>query len=192
MRKYLSNNNGRKTCNFRLRNPVVFDSSGPIGLRENALGCHNSPQWSFRLAVAAFPGAASAAAKAQTVIIFPGGSIDAAGHITNTGRPASWWVDPFEPKSMWVDILMKKYLLLALMVLGILIPASAQTIFNCTSGFVTANTTCGVGYNGTGGYEFQFAQDPNGVISGTAANLIPGRRRWRRSVRVWAHLSNPS
>ena len=64
-------------------------------------------------------------------------------------------------------------LLLALIALGGLIPASAQTIFNCSSGFVTANTTCGVGYNGTGGYEFQFAQDPNGVMLGTAANLIP-------------------
>ena len=70
-------------------------------------------------------------------------------------------------------MLMKRCLLLALIVLGILIPASAQTIFNCSSGFVTANTTCGVGYNGTGGYQFQFAQDPNGVILGTAANLIP-------------------
>ena len=53
------------------------------------------------------------------------------------------------------------------------LPAFGQTIFNCSSGFVTANTTCGVGYNGTGGYQFQFAQDPNGVILGTAANLIP-------------------
>jgi Chitobiase/beta-hexosaminidase C-terminal domain len=67
--------------------------------------------------------------------------------------------------------IIKRALVLAFLLLGL--PAFGQTIFNCSSGFVTANTTCGVGYNGTGGYQFQFAQDPTGVILGTAANLIP-------------------
>jgi hypothetical protein len=65
---------------FQLRNPVVSDSSGPIGLGEKASAVASRP-WYFRLAMAAFPGPANAA-KAQAVIIFPSGSIGATGRIT--------------------------------------------------------------------------------------------------------------
>ena len=99
------------------------------------------------------------AAKAQMVINFPSGFTGA---------------NPFDSKSIWMDMLTKRYLFLALIALGFLFPASAQVI-NCPSGFASSGS-CGVSFIGTGCQAFAVVGRPNGsypVLSGSKVELIP-------------------
>jgi hypothetical protein len=99
------------------------------------------------------------AAKAQTVIDFPSGFTGA---------------DPFGSKSISMDILMKRYLFLALIALGFLLPTSAQVI-NCPSGFASSGS-CGVSFIGGSGQAFAVVGTPSGstpALSGSQVDLIP-------------------
>ena len=92
----------------------------------------------------------------------------------DTGRSASWRINPFDSKSIWMDMLTKRYLFLALIALGFLFPASAQVI-NCPSGFASSGS-CGVSFIGSGGQAFAVVGSPNGsnpALSGSQVDLIP-------------------
>jgi len=74
-------------------------------------------------------------------------------------------------KSRWMGILMKRCLFLALIAMGVLIPASAQTtVFNCSS---WANTgTCGANTSYIG-QAFGFNGNGPPTVSGTQILLMP-------------------
>jgi hypothetical protein len=93
--------------------------------------------------------------------------------IYNTGKSASWRSDPFGSKSMWVDTLMKRYLFLALIAFGFLLPASAQ--ISCPSGFASSGS-CGVATMGGGGQNFALVGTANGTtpaLNSSRVDLIP-------------------
>ena len=71
-------------------------------------------------------------------------------------------------------MLTKRYLFLALIALGCLLPTSAQVI-NCPSGFASSGS-CGVSFIGGGGQPFAVVGSNNGstpALSGSAVDLIP-------------------
>jgi hypothetical protein len=93
--------------------------------------------------------------------------------IYNTGKSASWRRDPFGSKSMWVETLIKRYLFLALIAFGFLLPASAQ--ISCPSGFASSGS-CGVSAIGAGGQNFALVGTANGStpgLNGSRVDLIP-------------------
>jgi hypothetical protein len=76
----------------------------------------------------------------------------------------------FNSKLMWMDVLMKRYLFLALLALGFSIPASAQTtIFNCSS-FSSAGACAAI----VAGYGTQsFIIRNGGNLSGNRIDFVP-------------------
>jgi hypothetical protein len=82
----------------------------------------------------------------------------------NTGESAGWWVGLFDSKSIRVEVLMKRYLLLAAVILGTLSSASAQ--INCSS--FSSTGTCGVG----GSQNFN-PVGPAPSLSGSKILLVP-------------------
>src|SRR5271170_4261165 len=79
---------------------------------------------------------------------------------------------------MGMEILMKRYLLLLSVILGIISSASAQSVFSCSSGFSsTTSAACGVAITTLTGARGPF--DVNGAtngstpaLSGSAVNLV--------------------
>jgi hypothetical protein len=125
----------------------AFRETGRSGTPGDAFSCR------------ACVGLDGSAGKAQTVINFPSGFTGA---------------DPFDSKSMWIDMLTTRYLFLALIALGCLLPASAQVI-NCPSGFASSGS-CGVSLIGSSGQPFALVGSPNGsnpALAGSQVELIP-------------------
>jgi hypothetical protein len=76
---------------------------------------------------------------------------------------------------MWMDILMKQYLLVLGAILGTISSASAQSTFSCPSGF-SSSGSCGVSLIGAGGQPFGLFGTTNGTtpgFNGSQINLIP-------------------
>ena len=78
-------------------------------------------------------------------------------------------------KSIRMGVTIKQYLLLLAVILGTLGSASAQSVFNCSSGF-SSSGSCGVSSIGAGGQPFQLVGSANGSnpgLNGSQVNLIP-------------------
>jgi hypothetical protein len=76
----------------------------------------------------------------------------------------------FSSKSVWMDVLMKRYLFLALLALGFSIPASAQTtIFDCSS--FSSTGACATVVAGYGSQSFIVRNGGN--LSGNRIDFVP-------------------
>jgi hypothetical protein len=95
-------------------------------------------------------------------------------HGSYTSREsAGWRVVLSGSQSTWVDVLMNRYLFLALIALVSVLPASAQTsVFNCASGFASSGS-CGVSTVGSGGQAFALVGASGGGVSGSQVTFVP-------------------